>query len=403
MSTPGLKRAVGLGLITAQGVGIIVGAGIYVLVGSVAQAAGDATPLAFLLAGVLAALIGFCYAELAGRFPEAAGAPAYVQEAFGIDLLSRATGLAVALVLAFSVASIARGFAAYLQVFLALPTPVLAGAAVLLGIAIACLGVRESLAVAAAMTAIELGGLALVVVAGAPAAAEAIERLPSAFAPIGMAGWAGVLSGSFLAFFAFIGFENLANMAEETRDTQRTLPRAILLSLGISTAVYAVVATVTVLAVPREALVTAQTPLLLVVRGATWLSADLFAVLALIAVANGVLLELVALARLLYGMARRGWLPTWLSSVHPGSQVPRRATWLGGGLTLLLTVSLPFVSLVELTSLATLLVFALVAAALWRLQRVAPRRDGFRVNAVVPPLAFAASLGLIAASFLTKA
>lgn len=385
---------------TAQGIGIIVGAGIYVLVGGVARVAGDATPLAFLLAGILAALIGFCYAELAGRFPEAAGAPAYVQEAFGQPLLSRATGLAVALVLALSIASIARGFAAYLQVFVALPAPVLAGAAVLLGIAIACLGVRETLGMAAVMTAVELGGLLLVVAAGTPATIGAIDRLPSLFVPAGIADWSGVLSGAFLAFFAFIGFENLANMAEEARDTERTLPRAILFSLGISTAVYVVVAIVTVLAVPREALVSAQTPLLLVVRGTTWLSADLFAVLALIAVANGVLLELVALARLLYGMARRGWLPAWLSAVHPASQVPRRATWLGGGLTLLLTVALPFVSLVELTSLATLLVFTLVAAALWRLHRTAPRRHGFRVSPIVPPLAFAASLGLIAASFL---
>ena len=117
-SPPALRRVLGTPLLVFYGLGVIIGAGIYVLVGSVVAVAGHAAPWSFVLAGVLAGLTGLCYAELAVRFPEAAGAAAYVKEAFGSDRLSQLTGLAVAAVVVVSTASIARGSVGYIQVFL---------------------------------------------------------------------------------------------------------------------------------------------------------------------------------------------------------------------------------------------------------------------------------------------
>ena len=74
---PTLRRALGLWLLTFYGLGTIIGAGIYVLIGEVADAAGMTAPLAFLAAGLLAVLTGLCYAELAGRFPEASGSASH--------------------------------------------------------------------------------------------------------------------------------------------------------------------------------------------------------------------------------------------------------------------------------------------------------------------------------------
>jgi APA family basic amino acid/polyamine antiporter len=73
---PKLRRVLTLGPLIFYGMGIIIGAGIYVALGSVIGRAGDAAPLSFLLAGVTACLTGLCYAELAGRYPEASGAAA---------------------------------------------------------------------------------------------------------------------------------------------------------------------------------------------------------------------------------------------------------------------------------------------------------------------------------------
>ena len=80
---PQLRRSLTLGPLILYGVGVIVGAGIYVAIGAVIERAGGAAPLSFLLAGLVAAASGLCYAELAGRFPEAAGAAAYVRHGFG--------------------------------------------------------------------------------------------------------------------------------------------------------------------------------------------------------------------------------------------------------------------------------------------------------------------------------
>jgi len=390
----------GTPLLVFYGLGVIIGAGIYVLVGSVVDAAGEAAPWSFVLAGALAGLTGLCYAELAVRFPEAAGAAAYVKEAFGSDRLSQLTGLAVAAVVVVSTASIARGSVGYIEVFLAWPDAVIAGGVVLLSTAIACLGVRESVGLAAAMTLVEIGGLLLVVAAGWPALQAAPARMGELMPALDPTQLAGVAAGAFLAFFAFIGFENLANMAEEARRPERSLPRAILISLGLSTLLYALVTAVTILALPHEELAASPAPLLLVTEEADWFSSDLFAAIALVAVANGVLIEIVMLARLLYGMTRRGWLPAWLGLVSPRLGTPLPATLCGGGIVFVLTVAVPFLHLVALTSTITLLVFALVNLALWRLQRQRPRSSGFRVPRFVPPLAAIANVALAVAQFL---
>ena len=76
---PGLRRILTFWPLLFYGLGVIVGAGIYVAIGTVIARAGDTAPVAFLLAGITAGMTGLCYAELASRFPEAAGSVAYVR------------------------------------------------------------------------------------------------------------------------------------------------------------------------------------------------------------------------------------------------------------------------------------------------------------------------------------
>src|SRR6185369_17688249 len=105
MTQPTLRRVLTFWPLVLYGLGVIVGAGIYVAIGSVIARAGDTAPVAFLLAGVTAAMTGLCYAELASRFPEAAGSVAYVRHGFGSNALARLTGLALTVVVAISAAS----------------------------------------------------------------------------------------------------------------------------------------------------------------------------------------------------------------------------------------------------------------------------------------------------------
>jgi basic amino acid/polyamine antiporter, APA family len=352
----------------------------------------------FAVAGALAGLTALSYAELGARHPEAAGAAAYVKEAFGSDRVSQLTGCAVAVVVLISTATIARGTAGYAQAFVALPEALMAGVIVLLFTAVACLGVKESVRAAAVMTGIELAGLMLVVSAGL-APVRALQGEVQALVPTDLDAWLKIGAGAFLAFFAFTGFENLANMAEEAKNVGRTLPRAILLSLGLSTVIYMTVALVVVAAVPLEEAASSAAPLLVVIERRGWGMANAFAALALVAVANGVLIQLLMLARLFYGMARRSLLPHGLAALSP-RHVPVRATLVAGALVLLSTVALPFETLLRLSTTLTLLVFALVSPSLWRLQQSAPRQDlDFSVPRWVPIAAAHGSLGLIAAQF----
>src|SRR3546814_15008347 len=88
--------------------------------------------------------------------------------------------------------------------------------------------------------------------------------------PTDPAQWSAVAAGAFLAFFAFIGFENLVNMSEEAKDAQRTMPLAIILSIGFSTVLYTLAVGVTILAVPIQDLRTSPTPLRDVVSNVGW-------------------------------------------------------------------------------------------------------------------------------------
>jgi amino acid transporter len=320
-----LNRSLGLWLLVFYGLGSIIGAGIYVLVGAVAGLAGMAAPLAFIVAGAVAALTGLSYAELSARFPEAAGAAAYVKEAFGSDVLSRLVGFAVVAVGCFLAASLSHGAVGYLKTFVTVADLPAAGAIVVGFTVIACIGVAHSLTVAAVMTAVELVGLAIVVGAGAPGLFGLGAALPQ-MVPTDPAIMAGVATGAFLAFFAFLGFEDIVNMAEETIAPERTLPRAILLSIVLSTLAYAVVTVVAVLAVPVETLAGSPAPLEVVVRSAGWVPDGTLAAIALIAITNGILITMVMLGRILYGMARRGWLPAGLGHVSHLTRTPLRTT-----------------------------------------------------------------------------
>ncbi len=387
-----LKRSLGLGLLVLYGVGVIIGAGIYVLTGQVAGAAGMGAPLSFLLAGLLAAPTAISFAELSARHPEASGQAAYAHSAFGNSLLSRCIGFAIVAVGILAAASIARGCAAYLAGLLPV-IPIAAGGAliVMLFTGVACLTVANSVATAAVMTVIEIGGLIYVISAGLYQT-HAYTPPAFVFAPDAIA------AGAFIAMFAFLGFETLANMAEETHDPGKTLPRAILLSLGIATTLYVIVAYVAVNVAPLDVLSKSPTPLLDVVIGSPIGNAALFSIVAMTATANGVLIEILMVSRMLYGMADHGWLPHQLAHVWPRTHAPARATLITGVILLALVIPFNVAELAAAASNVLLSVFIVTNLALMRLHHREPRPDlAIHAPRWIPPLGAIGAAGLLAA------
>lgn len=395
-----LKRTLTLPLLTFYGLGTILGAGIYVLVGQVAGIAGMQTSLAFAIAALVAAFTAFSYAELAARYPRSAAEAVYVQEGFGRPGLSIVVGGLVLLAALASAAALANGFAGYLRVFL----PVPAWTAVMvfvLGLgALAAWGIQESARAAAAATVIEIVGLLWVVLASWPNLADLPSRLDEFVPPSQAAQWNGVLLAAFVAFFAFIGFEDIANVAEEVVDPERTMPRAILIALGVATLMYLLVTAAAVLTLSREELAGSPAPLALLYAKATGREPVFIAIVALFAVANGTLVLLIRAARVLHGMSAQGWLPRALGRVHAVRRTPLVATAAVTLATLVLALSLPLVSLAGATSGMLLFVFALVNLALLRIKRRRAAAPGVRsVPRIVPLTGFALSLLLLAFQF----
>ncbi|MGR3758707.1 APC family permease [Roseobacteraceae bacterium NS-SX3] len=384
-----LKRRIGLGLLTAYGVGVMVGAGIYVLVGAVAADAGVWAPLAFVIAGVIAAPTALSYAEFSTRLPEAAGEAAFVGAGLSSQALAVLVGLAVVAAGTISAGAVLRGGAGYLTAATGISGPlaiVAMGAALT---AVAVIGVLESLSLAAVFTAIELAGLGLVIWAGTSGTVSPDWSAP--VAPV----WSGIGLGAVLAFFAFIGFEDIVNMAEEAAEPERTLPRAILISLAVTSVIYGLVSWAAVRAVPLEALAASQSPLALVWQTARGGSADFLSAIAVFAALNGVLAQIVMAARVLFGLGKRTPVLRPFRHAHPRFGTPVLATVLIGAAVILAALFVPVAQLAGVTSSILLSVFVLVNLALILQKRRAPGAV-FEVPMAVPVLGLVLSLGALA-------
>ncbi|MEX0800145.1 MAG: APC family permease [Dehalococcoidia bacterium] len=313
-----LRRSLGLVETTIGGVGIILGAGIYALVGEAAGEAGNALWISLLMASAMAAVIGLAYAELASAIPKAGADYEYTRQALG-QRAAFVVGWLIVIGSLVAAATVALGFGGYLGTFVDVGPTLPAVLGLVAATLIAFYGIRQAVWVAAALTVAEVAGLVFVIAIGVPHLGDA----DLAEAP---AGASGVFSGAALVMFAFIGFEQVATLAEETRDASRIVPRALLLSIAIASALYLATGVAAVSVLGWEALSASDAPLAAVAEEVLGdRASDFVAVVALFSTANTMLLLLVAASRMIYGMASRRALPRFLAWVHPRRQTPVRA------------------------------------------------------------------------------
>jgi APA family basic amino acid/polyamine antiporter len=388
---PALKRDVGLLLLTLYGLGNIVGAGIYVLVGEVAGAAGLQAPFAFLLAAFVAGASGLSYGELSARYPTSAGEAVFIYKAFNIQALSIGVGLLIMTAGLVSAAAMARGFVGYFNEFFSVPASlVIAVVLVILGI-IAMRGIVESAKIAAVLTIIEIAGLIWVVIVAAPNLTNLADVSISEMVPLSGNAWKGVMGAAFLAFFAFIGFEDMVNIAEEVKNPQRNMPRGILLAFAVATLLYLLVILVSLMTLDSETLGKSTAPLADVYRAASGKEATFISVIGLIAVLNGGLIQIIMGSRILFGMSRNGWLPKFLSAINPKTQTPIRATIAATAIALIAALTLPLVSLAQITSGLILGVFVMINISLIRIKMRDPTPAGINPVPMAVPIIAALS------------
>ena len=381
---PELIRQISLPMLSFYGIGTILGAGIYVLVGKVAGVAGFYTPFAFMLAALLAAFSAFSYAELAARFPRSAGEAIYIEEGFGVKSLSVAVGLMIVSVGIISTATLAHGFAGYLNVFFELPESLIIFILVF-SIGLICVwGIGQSILIASAMTIVEIIGLLIIVYIGRDAFAMVPNKLPEMMPAFDASIWAGIFMGSFIAFYAYLGFEDIVNVAEEVIKPKINIPLAIIVSLLVTTFFYILISTVAIMILDSKELAASDAPLALLYQKTTGQSPVIITIISLISVVNGALIQVIMGSRVLYGMSRKNWLPTKFGEMNKTTHTPVIATLFISAAVIFFALLFPLLSLAKITSFITLIIFMLINFALIKIKFSSKEHDGFKVPLIIP-------------------
>ncbi len=398
MADTALKPAITRTMLLFFIVGDILGGGIYALVGEVGDKVGGAFWTGFAVAGIVAAFTAASYAELVSKYPQAGGAALFVHKAFKLPLLTFLIAFAVVCSGVASAATLATAFGGdYLSEFVDLPT-VLVGV-VVIGVLslINFRGIKESVSFNMGCTLIELTGLVLVAAIGAAFLFDGGGDVGRAFEfKEGEAPLLLVISGASLAFYALIGFEDSVNVAEETRDAPATFPSTLFLGLGIAGAVYLLVTIIASMAVPTDTLAGSDGPLLEVVQlGPLAMNTKVFSAIALFALVNGALINMVMASRLIYGMGEQRVIPPWFASVHPGRRTPWAGILLSGSLAAVLVVIGDLETLADTTVLLLLLAFVAVHVSVLVLRRTPVDHEHFRAWTGFPILGALSCLALI--------
>jgi len=347
----------------------MVGGGIFAVLGVAATRAGGATPIAFAVAGAVAALTAFSYARLSVRYQSAGGTVTFIDRAFGISEFTGSLNILLWTGYIVTTALYASAFGSYAATFFpggTDPSPVLLRSLIslavivpwLINLANAGLVARsESLIVA-----IKLAMLMVVIVAGLPSVS--VDRLEPATwgSPL------SVLAAGMLIFVAYEGFELIANTSADARRPAKTLPRALGLSVGLVVTLYVVIAIVTVGSL-SPARITQAADFALAEAASTSLGQfgfTLVAVSAVLATLSAINATLYGTARLSFTIASEGELPDTLDKRAWNQPVGLHITAV---LALALAVALPVESISAMASAIFLSVFAAVNAAGARIDR----------------------------------
>jgi APA family basic amino acid/polyamine antiporter len=395
-----LNRVITRPLLTFFILGDILGAGIYALTGEVAADVGGAIWASFLVAFLLAFVTAFAYLELVTKYPRAAGAALYVHRAYHISILSFLVTVAVMAsgVTSASFAATRVGGRYFTGLFGVEnpPTELLAVLVILLVAAVNYRGIGESIKVNVGITLIELSGLIFIILVGAWVLASGDGNPAQAFTfkDTGFGALNGIVAGAATGFYAFIGFEDSVNMAEETREPHRIFPPSLITGLAAATIIYLLVAFTAAMTVPLDVLTSSSGPLLEIVeRAIPGLDAStVFSAVAMIAVANTMLINMLMASRLLYGMANQGVLPGAFAAVSP-RKTPWFAIVFTTGLSILLILTTGDLSnLADTTVLLLTAVFLLVNVTVLVLRRDPVGHDHFTAPAALPVVGALVSL-----------
>jgi APA family basic amino acid/polyamine antiporter len=436
-----LKRSLGPWNLVFLGIGCIIGAGIFVRTGNAAALhAGPAVLISYVIAGVICAFAGLCYAELASTLPVSGSAYTYSYATLG-EFAAWVMGALLLLEYGLAASVVAVGWSGYMVSLLrdfglhipaALTGPMghhlqkdgvdvlVNGAPVvylfnlpafLVCTALAILlviGVAESAKFNNVIVAIKVTVLVAFILVGGFIILKNLPTYTPNWDPFippptgvkGEFGWSGILRAASIVFFAYIGFEAVSTAGQEAKNPAKDMPFGIIGSLVACTVIYILVSIVMTLIVPYTSL-NVPDPVAVAVDafGPQWAwFAKTIKVGAIIGLTSVILVLMYGQTRIFYTMARDGLLPKVFARVHPKFRTPWINTLLVGLIVALAAGFFDINSLGDMTSVGTLAAFAVVCLSVIWLRRTHPEIPrGYRVPfyPVVPILGIVSCLWLI--------
>lgn len=440
--TSTLKRTLGPWNLVFLGVGCIIGAGIFVRTGNAAALhAGPAVLLSFLVAGIVCALAGLCYAELSSTLPVSGSAYTYSYTTVG-EFAAWIMGGLLLLEYGLAASVVAVGWSGYVVSLLGdyglvIPPELTGpyghalmrdGAAVLgadgnpvttlfnLPAFLICLllgglliiGVSESAKVNNIIVAIKASVIIAFIIIVGWYVIQHLDTLKANWDPFipeptgkeGEYGWGGIFRAASIVFFAYIGFEAVSTAGQEAKNPKRDMPFGIIGSLLVCTVLYILVSIVMTLMVNYK-LLNVPDPVAVAVDalGPAWgWFAKIIKIGAIIGLTSVILVLMYGQTRIFYTMARDGLLPRVFSTVHPKFQTPWVNTILVAVLTAVSAAFFDINTLGDMTSVGTLAAFGIVCLSVIWLRTTHPEIPrGFKVPLypVLPALGIIACFALI--------
>ena len=434
--TSELKRSLGPWNLVFLGIGCIIGAGIFVRTGNAAALhAGPAVLISYLIAGVVCAFAGLCYAELASTLPVSGSAYTYSYTTIG-EFAAWVMGALLLLEYGLAASVVAVGWSGYMVSLLGdiglhipvdltgptghaimvdgaatggtylfnLPAFLVCGALALL----LCIGVSESAKFNNVIVAIKVTVLVAFILVGGFIILKNLPAytvnwdpfIPAPTGEKGEFGWSGILRAASIVFFAYIGFEAVSTAGQEAKDPGKDMPVGIIGSLLACTVIYILVSIVLTMVVNYKML-NVPDPVAVAVDafGPQWAwFAKTIKIGAIIGLTSVILVLMYGQTRIFYTMARDGLLPKPFAKVHPKFRTPYINTILVGIIVACAAGFFDINTLGDMTSVGTLAAFGIVCLTVIWLRRTHPDIPrGYRVPLypVLPALGILSCFALI--------
>jgi amino acid transporter len=360
--TKSRKESLGYWEVTAIGVGGMVGGGIFAVLGLSVELTGGGSPVAFLIAGIVALVTSYSYARLSVTFPSQGGTVAFLDRAFGSGLLTGSANILLWISYIVMLSLYAYAFGSYGSSFFHKASQLFWKHILITGsvVGITGLNLLNAKLIGEAedwIVLLKLVILSLFIGVGVWGV-DSTKLAPSAWSsPLNL------IAGGMIIFLAYEGFELIANTAQDVRDAPKTLPRAFYSSIGFVIILYMLVAAVTVGTLPVDKIVEAKDYALAEAAqpslGRTGFI--LIAIAAMLSTASAINATVYGAGRLSYVIAKDGELPIILERKAWGK--PIEGLLITSGVTLLIANLADLSSMSTMGSAGFLLIFAAVNGA----------------------------------------